>query len=239
MAIAKELATYLGKSIDNKPIDNKTLFFNTVKNHVANCWIKHQILPSVVMAQAILESGWGTSDKAKQANNLFGIKAATDWKGPTVTLPTQEYVNGKWTTVDAKWRKYDNWGASIVDHALFLKERTRYKAIIGNTDYKSVCTELQKAGYATDPTYASKLISVIESNNLTQFDQEAETLVFSSAALEQKVNALLNDKNAQKEMIEKGIAAKAFNEIWRDKFKKGELAKHDVLGLSALYAVVK
>ena len=171
LAIAKELAAHIGKSIDNKPTDNKTNFFDTVKNHVANCWTTHQILPSVVMAQAILESGWGTSDKAKLANNLFGIKAASDWQGPTVTLPTQEHVNGKWITVDAKWRKYDSWGESIVDHALFLKGRPRYIAIIGNTDYKSVCQELQKAGYATDPAYADKLISVIAANNLTQFDK--------------------------------------------------------------------
>lgn len=236
-AIARELATHIGYKLDKKPVDNKSTFLNKVAAGVKDCWTKYQILPSVVLAQAILESGWGTSDKALKANNLFGIKANSDWSGPTVTLPTKEHVNGKWITIDAKWRKYGSWADCLVDHAAFLS-KPRYKAIIGNTDYKSVCKELQKAGYATDPTYASKLIGVIESNKLTKYD-EVDELRFSSAALEQKVNVLLNDKKVQKEMIEKGIAAKAFNEVWRDKFNKGELADHDILGLSALYAAIK
>lgn len=237
-AIAGELATHIGYKLNKKPaVDNKKAFLNKVAAGASDCWTKHQILPSVVLAQAILESGWGTSDKAIKANNLFGIKANSDWSGPTVTLPTKEHVNGKWINTDAKWRKYSRWSDSLMDNAAFLS-KPRYKAIIGNTDYKSVCQELQKAGYATDPIYANKLISVIESNNLTKYD-EVDELRFSSAALEQKVNVLLKDKNTQKEMIEKGIEAKAFNEVWRAKFNKGELADHDILGLSALYAAIK
>ena len=238
VAIARELAAHIGSSLEKKPVvDSKVTFLNKVAVGVNDCWTKHQILPSVVLAQAILESGWGTSDKAIKANNLFGIKANSDWKGPSVTLATKEHVNGKWITIDAKWRKYNSWSDCLVDHAAFLS-KPRYKWIIGNTDYKSVCQELQKAGYATDPIYASKLIGVIESNDLTKYD-EVDELKFSSAALEQKVNVLLNDKKVQKEMIEKGIAAKAFNIVWRDKFNKGELAPHDILGLSALYAAIK
>ena len=236
-AIARELAAHIGYNMDKKPTDNKATFLSKITTGIKDCWTKHQILPSVVLAQSILESGWGTSDKALKANNLFGIKANSDWKGPTVTLPTQEHINGKWITIDAKWRKYGSWSDCLVDHATFLS-KPRYKMIIGNADYKSVCQALQNAGYATDPTYASKLIGVIESNDLTKYD-EVDELKFSSQALEQKVNTLLNDKNTQKEMIEKGIAAKAFNEVWRDKFNKGELAQHDILGLSALYAAVK
>lgn len=237
-AIAGELAAHIGYKLNKKhAIDNKAAFLNKVAAGVNNCWTTHRILPSVVLAQAILESSWGTSDKTLKANNLFGIKANSDWSGPTVTLPTKEHVNGKWINIDAKWRKYSRWSDSLMDHAAFLS-KPRYKAIIGNTDYKSVCQELQMAGYATDPTYANKLISVIESNNLTKYD-EVDELRFSSEALEQKVNVLLNNKKVQKEMIEKGIAAKAFNEVWRDKFNKGELAPHDILGLSALYAAIK
>ena len=214
-------------------MDNKTHFINSVKDHVSDCWTKHQILPSVVMAQAILESGWGTSDKAIKANNLFGIKAASDWKGPTVTLPTKEYVNNKWITVDAKWRKYNNWGHSIVNHAEFLKESPRYKAIIRNTDYKFVCQELQKAGYATDPAYASKLISVIEANNLSQFDNfdKEEEKVYSSPSLKAEHDITRASAARWKIIVEAAISA-GYNEIWRKKLEDGTITADDVDALA-------
>ncbi|MBD8037067.1 N-acetylmuramoyl-L-alanine amidase [Solibacillus sp. A46] len=213
--------------------DNQTHFINTVKDHVASCWSQHRILPSVVMAQAILESGWGTSDKAIKANNLFGIKAASDWKGQTVTLPTKEYVSGKWITVDAKWRKYNSWGHSIVDHAQFLKERPRYKAIIGNTDYKFVCQELQKAGYATDPAYASKLISIIEANNLSQFDNfdKEEEKVYSSGTLKAEHDITRESAARRKIIVEAAIKA-GYNEIWREKLEDGTITADDVDALA-------
>lgn len=214
--------------------DNQTHFINTVKDHVADCWTQHGILPSVVMAQAILESGWGTSDKAIKANNLFGIKAASDWTGSTVTLPTQEYVNGKWITVDAKWRKYNSWGHSIVDHAQFLKERPRYKSIIGNKDYKSVCTELQKSGYATDPTYANKLISVIEANNLTQFDKfdKEDEKVYSSPSLKAEHEVTRSSAARWKIIVDAAIKA-GYNEVWREKLEKGTITADDIDALAA------
>lgn len=213
--------------------ENQTHFIKTVKDHVGDCWTKHRILPSVVMAQAILESGWGTSDKAIKANNLFGIKAASDWKGPTVTLSTKEYVNGKWITVDAKWRKYNSWGQSIVDHAEFLKNRPRYKSIIGNKDYKSVCAELQKAGYATDPTYANKLISVIEANNLTQFDVigKEEEKVYSSGSLKAEHDITRESAARRKIIVEAAIKA-GYNEIWREKLEDGTITADDVDALA-------
>lgn len=214
--------------------DNQTHFINTVKDHVADCWTQHRILPSVVMAQAILESGWGTSDKAIKANNLFGIKAASDWKGPTVTLPTQEYVNNKWITVDAKWRKYNSWGHSIVDHAEFLNGRPRYKSIIGNKDYKAVCAELQKAGYATDPTYANKLISVIEANNLIQFDNfdKEEEKVYSSGSLKAEHEVTRASAARRKIIVEAAIKA-GYNEDWREKLEDGTITADDVDALAA------
>ena len=214
--------------------DNQTHFINTVKDQIADCWTKHSILPSVVMAQAILESGWGTSDKAIKANNLFGIKAANDWTGPTVTLPTKEYVNDKWITIDAKWRKYPSWGHSIVDHAQFLKERPRYKSIIGNTDYKAVCNELQKAGYATDPTYANKLISVIEANKLFQFDNFDKEVkkVYSSGSLKAEHDITRESAARRKIIVEAAIKA-GYNEVWREKLEDGTITADDVDALAA------
>lgn len=127
---------------------------------------------SLTIAQAILESGNGNSTLTKQANNLFGMKG----KGTagSVTFPTREYVNGQWVTVQAQFRKYNNWSESIADHSnLFLNgvswNRNLYRGVIGS-DGITASREVAKAGYATDPDYAEKLISIIQSNNLLKYD---------------------------------------------------------------------
>ena len=84
-------------------------FLSKIKDGCLASW-EHGILPSVSAAQAILESGWGESLLAQYPNhNLFGIKASSDWKGKRVDLPTQEYIDGKFVTVEATFRKYDSW----------------------------------------------------------------------------------------------------------------------------------
>lgn len=150
-------------------------FLSKIKDGCLASW-EHGILPSVSAAQAILESGWGKSLLAQYPNhNLFGIKASPDWKGKRVVIPTQEYVDGKFITVAATFRKYDSWEESIKDHALFLSEndwrQSHYQNVIGEEDYKKACLALQAAGYATDPNYGAKLISLIESNHLNTWDE--------------------------------------------------------------------
>lgn len=228
-AIAKELAAEVKTT---STTDKKTAFLNKVTSDIKDCWSKHQILPSVVLAQAILESDWGTSDKALQANNLFGIKAASDWTGPTVTLPTKEYVNNKWIFIDAKWRKYENWTASIMDHANFLITRKHYKNIIGETDYKKVCNELQKAGYATDPTYANKLIVRIEQYNLTKYDEVVDDLVFSSPTLKAETETTLASKLRRQMIVDAAVVAGANKAHWQGKLDNGTITEADLLGLA-------
>lgn len=150
-------------------------FLSKIKDGCLASW-EHGILPSVSAAQAILESGWGESLLAQYPNhNLFGIKASPDWKGKRVVIPTQEYVDGKFITVAATFRKYDSWEESIKDHALFFSEndwrQSHYQNVIGEEDYKKACLALQAAGYATDPNYGAKLISLIESNHLNAWDE--------------------------------------------------------------------
>jgi len=138
------------------------------------------ILNSIRLAQAILESGWGTSNLAKNARNLFGIKADTRWKGATFNIKTGEWSPSQGHfTIDADFRAYDSMGESIIDHTDFLLANSRYKALINDKDYKSVANKLKAAGYATDPNYPSKLIAVIESNDLTWFDNLKPTTVDS------------------------------------------------------------
>ena len=125
---------------------------------------------SISIAQAALESGWGESGLTKAGNNLFGIKADSRWRGATLTLDTKEFLKGQWVVVPAKWRKYPSWQASIDDHATFLKSNPRYSPCFQCSTSEAFARALAKAGYATDPIYADKVISVMTKHNLTTFD---------------------------------------------------------------------
>jgi len=125
---------------------------------------EHNIPASIVLAQGLLESGAGLSDFARQSNNHFGIKCNNDWTGTTI-----------YHDDDSKgecFRKYDKVLDSYEDHALFLKNRQRYAFLfyLSSSDYEGWAHGLKKAGYATDPAYAFKLISIIEDYNLHRFD---------------------------------------------------------------------
>ncbi len=127
---------------------------------------------SITVSQAALESGWGESGLTKTANNLFGIKADSLWRGETVTLDTKEFIRGQWVVVPAKWRKYPTWQASVDDHAAFLKRNPRYKDCFLCVSTQTFARALLKAGYATDPDYADKLIRLIGVHNLSLLDGE-------------------------------------------------------------------
>ena len=124
---------------------------------------EHGIPASITLAQGLLESGAGQSEFVKRSNNHFGIKCH-DWTGDKV-----------YHDDDSKgecFRKYDNVLASYEDHSFFLKNKTRYAFLfeLSPTDYESWAHGLKKAGYATDPTYAYKLISIIENYGLHAYD---------------------------------------------------------------------
>jgi Muramidase (flagellum-specific) len=147
---------------------DKQAFINQIKDGAIQCMKEKKILASLTIAQAIQESGWGDSWLSKNANNLFGIK---QWGYPTfVTMPTEEYINGQNVTVNANFRKYNNWAESIMDHANFLLENSRYANLIGLTDANKAAELIREDGYATDPNYTQSLKNIISENNLTQFD---------------------------------------------------------------------
>ncbi|WP_255202609.1 glucosaminidase domain-containing protein [Acutalibacter muris] len=129
------------------------------------------VLASLTIAQAILESGWGKSGLTVKANALFGIKAGSSWKGKVYSAQTQECYDGAtYTTITALFRAYNSWAESVADHSALLTGAARYKAVIGERDYKAACRAIKAAGYATDPQYAEKLIQIIESYSLTAYD---------------------------------------------------------------------
>ncbi|MDC1034674.1 glucosaminidase domain-containing protein [Flavobacteriaceae bacterium] len=124
-----------------------------------------KIPASITLAQGILESGYGEGTLAKKANNHFGIKCHKEWKGKSITHDDDEK--------DECFRSYKNPLRSYRDHSLFLVDRDRYSSLftLNRKDYKGWAVGLKAAGYATDPKYADKLISLIERFNLTRFDE--------------------------------------------------------------------
>ncbi|MDR2414866.1 MAG: glucosaminidase domain-containing protein [Odoribacteraceae bacterium] len=145
---------------------------------------------SVKMAQGILESGAGTSSLAQTGNNHFGIKCH-DWGGPTVTWNDNKQ--------NECFRKYSSPEESWTDHSLFLTSRQRYAPLfqLKKTDYKGWARGLQKAGYATNPSYAERLIRIIEDEKLYLLDRGKET---SGAAREYTLNSSSTRVNYRQRM---------------------------------------
>lgn len=147
------------------------------------------ILASVSMAQFILESGYGKSELAQNANNCFGMKkslsgntwSGSTWDGSSVyTKKTQEYENGQYVTITADFREYPSVEKSIADHSAYLLgakngSKLRYDGLKGCTDYKKAVHIIKDGGYATSSSYVNNLCSIIERWNLTQYDVEAES----------------------------------------------------------------
>ena len=128
--------------------------------------IEYGIPASITLAQGILESGAGRANLTRQSNNHFGIKCHKGWEGERVYHDDDE--------LQECFRKYKDPKYSFRDHSLFLSQRSRYKDLFNlkTDDYKGWAKGLRKAGYATDPKYPNKLISIIERFELNRFDDE-------------------------------------------------------------------
>lgn len=135
----------------------------------------HGVPASITLAQGILESGAGNSYMAKRSNNHFGIKCHNGWTGDTVI----HFDDG----VNSCFRKYDKPEESFDDHSLFLVKGRRYATLfqLDPTDYKAWAYGLKNAGYATDPTYADKLIRIIETYGLNDFTHGKKVARIASA----------------------------------------------------------
>lgn len=129
----------------------------------------------LVLAQAALESGWGkreilTAD-GKPSYNLFGIKAGASWRGKTTEITTTEYVDGVARKVKAKFRVYASYAEALQDYVSLITRNPRYHKVMEADTPEQAAYALQEAGYATDPHYARKLVSVMQ--RLTHRQTEA------------------------------------------------------------------
>jgi len=142
----------------------RSQYIDTWKETAIQNMILYKIPASITLAQGILESGDGNSQLAKKSNNHFGIKCH-DWKGKKVYHDDDK--KGEC------FRKYDKASDSFADHSNFLL-RNRYASLfeLDIKDYKGWAKGLKKCGYATDPSYAKRLIDLIEKNELYRFDDE-------------------------------------------------------------------
>jgi LysM repeat protein len=120
---------------------------------------------SITLAQGMIESDFGRSRLAREANNHFGIKCHDDWRGATIRHNDDRR--------NECFRKYQKPEESFYDHSDFLKSESRYNFLfdLDPIEYKAWARGLKKAGYATNPDYANMLIKKIEENNLWHYDQ--------------------------------------------------------------------
>ncbi|MBH1968470.1 MAG: flagellar assembly peptidoglycan hydrolase FlgJ [Pseudomonadales bacterium] len=121
--------------------------------------------PRYLVAQAALETGWGKSVMRAQdgssSHNLFGIKASSSWKGDSARAITSEFRNGEMVKETAQFRSYDSYKDSFHDLVTLLQSNNRYQDVVKSADNpEQFVRELQKAGYATDPNYASKISQI-------------------------------------------------------------------------------
>lgn len=167
------------KPVASKPTEkleatsNVSVTANTIQNYISTFketakdnMRTHGIPASITLAQGILESGSGNGRLATQANNHFGIKCHKEWTGETIHHDDD--------ASQECFRKYRHASESFRDHSLFLTSRSRYSDLfmLKKDDYKGWAKGLRKAGYATDPKYPDKLISLIERYELYKYDDE-------------------------------------------------------------------
>jgi len=172
----------------------KAKFVDEMLPHATAAARKLGIDPRALIAQAALETGWGTSqpaDASGASHNLFGIKAGDNWQGASVASDTQEYSAGVADTERASFRSYRNVAESVADYVHVLRDNPRYSAALNTGgDVRAFATALQRGGYATDPAYADKLIAVAG-----QLGLAADVTAFKSDAAAPISNAEPSRKN--------------------------------------------
>lgn len=148
-------------------------FLNKIVPIVQKEYLKrdHWVLPSVCIAQAALESAWGTSAMMTKANAYFGIKAGSNWKGKVYSSKTKEcYAGIGFTTITGVFRAYDSLADSISDYYNLICNNSRYASAVNNSNPRNTITAIKNAGYATDPNYISDMMAIINKYNLTKYD---------------------------------------------------------------------
>lgn len=156
---------------------------------------KKWILPSVCIAQAALESAFGTSALMTYAHAYFGIKANKYWKGKVFSSRTKECYDGKnLVNITDYFRAYDSLEESISDYYDLLTTAPRYSKACNNPSALNTITEIKKAGYATAPNYVEAVMDIIKRYHLTDYDKGGDIKVESNEPAPKKKSSVNNGK---------------------------------------------
>lgn len=171
------IAQQVTARLQNQETDAQQYFIDVMVEKCQERCTKAGILPSLCLAQACVESAYGTSELAVNANNLFGIKASGGWTGKTYTKNTQGWDGSKYITVSAVFRAYDTMVACVEDYLTKLTTMERYANLVGCTDIREACRLIREDGWATSPTYTETLLARVDKHDLTQYDTVQEPSV--------------------------------------------------------------
>lgn len=155
----------------------QSTFINQICNEAISACKQAHLFPSLMIAQACLESNYGRSKLSILHHNYFGIKASAGWKGSTIVYQTKEYFNNKLITIKQPFRSYPTLTAGFADRVRFLQVNKRYtnNGVFSSKTPEDQAKAFLKAGYATDPAYHKKLISIIEQYSLKKYDSLCKT----------------------------------------------------------------
>lgn len=144
----------------------KQKFIDKILPHATAAARELGVDPRAIVAQAALETGWGTSqpaDAGGASSNYFGVKAGKSWQGASVASETTEYSGSQAGRETARFRAYGDVSESVADYVRVIRDNPRYSAALNTGgDVRAFASALQRGGYATDPEYANKLVSVAE-----------------------------------------------------------------------------
>lgn len=160
------------ENLTHQASEKEELFIQSLVPKAKELQAEYGIWPSLLIGQAILESDWGQSELAVQSNNLFGIKSSSD----DAVYRTKEFsAESGWSEIAASFKSYPSRDAALVDYALLLTQGTQwnpslYHGVISADTYQEAAAAIQRAGYATDPNYAEKVLALIERYELYQYD---------------------------------------------------------------------
>jgi LysM repeat protein len=183
---------------------NSNAYIEQLASHAQSIAGPNNLYASVMIAQAVIESGWGQSGLSQSPyHNLFGIKGS--YNGETVYMNTQEYLNGQWVTMKEPFRKYPSFTESFQDNANTLKNVSLQPGVYyysgawkSNTSSYRDATEWLTGRYATAPNYASALNSVIESYDLTRYDSSTSGGSNGTTNTNNKTNTNTNTESGNK-----------------------------------------
>ncbi|WP_137665334.1 glucosaminidase domain-containing protein [Enterococcus hulanensis] len=161
--------TVKANAAETGQVQNQSAFIEQLGASAMQVSASSDLYASIMVAQALVETGFGTSTlSAAPYYNLFGVKEYSG--GPSVTMSTQEYLNGQWVTMNEPFAVYSSYAESFQAHASLLASSYYAGAWKSHTNSYQDAAVYLTGRYATDPSYASKLISLIQSYNLTRFD---------------------------------------------------------------------